>query len=269
MMMRRMWRWWTAVFLGAVMFLPACSRKETEVHPTLYIAAAADLKFAMDDMIEQFEEQHPGRNVEVTYGSSGNFYAQLMNQAPFDIYFSADLMYPKQLIEAGVAEADTLFHYAVGRIVIWTPRDSPIDVRENGISSLFHPSVAKIAIANPRHAPYGVAAEAALRAYGVYHPIQAKLVLGENIAQAAQFIESGAAQIGVIALPLAIAPALMEKGVYWEIPLDRYPRMDQGGVILPWARDPEFTRAFRDFVLGEHGRAVLKRYGFFMPEDKL
>lgn len=255
----------TALWLGASVALTSCARKE--VVNTLNVAAAASLKPAMDEVIAAFQHQHPEWTVDVTYGSSGNFYAQLTSRAPFDIFLSADTLYPEQLVGAGVANRDELFRYAVGRIVLWTPRDAPTDVEEKGIHALFHPGVARIAIANPRHAPYGVAAEAALRSYGVYDPNRGKLVLGENVAQTAQFIESGAAQIGVIPLSLALSPAMAEQGVYWEIPPDRYPRMVQGGVILPWARNPDLARAFRDFVLGEHAGRILARYGFFMPEE--
>jgi molybdate transport system substrate-binding protein len=125
--------------------------------------------------------------------------------------------------------------------------------------------VRRIAIANPQHAPYGRAAEAALRRLGVYDAVKEKLVFGENVAQAAQFVQSGAADAGIIALALAVAPALADEGRYFELPLDAYPRMDQGGIVLDRARDPEAARAFREFVLGSQGRAILKRFGFFLP----
>lgn len=255
-----------ALLLCVALSLTACSRKPEESNQ-IRVAAAADLQFAMKEIVDGFQASNPEWTVETTYGSSGHFYAQLINRAPFDVFFSADLKYPEQLIEQGIVEPGELFRYAIGRLAIWTPNDSPIDVQEMGVRSFFHPSVAKVSIANPRHAPYGVAAVAALQAYGVYHPIQAKLVLGENVAQAAQFIESGAAQIGVIALSLAVAPAMTDRGVYWEIPMDRYPAIDQGGVILPWTKNREAAEAFRDYVLSEAGRAILLQYGFHLPGD--
>ena len=154
----------------------------------------------------------------------------------------------------------------MGRIVVWTPSQSPVKLEQLGIQSLFAPSVKKIAIANPVHAPYGVAAVAALKSLKVYEQAEPKLVYGENIAQTAQFVQSGAADIGIIALSLAIASPMRDAGRYWEIPLDAYPKMEQGGIILNWTKDAAAARAFRDFVLGEHGREVLKRYGFFLPE---
>ena len=232
----------------------------------LSVAAAADLKFALDELVKEFQTKHPSTSVKVTYGSSGNFYAQLQNQAPFDLYFSADIAYPRKLAEAGLALAGIVFLYAVGRIVVWTPNQSPVKVEQLGIQSLFVPSVKKIAIANPKHAPYGVAAVAALKSLKVYEQAEPKLVYGENIVQTAQFVQSGAADIGIIALSLAIAPPMHDAGRYWEIPIDAYPKMEQGGIILNWTKDAAAARAFRDFVLGEHGREVLKRYGFSLPE---
>ena len=232
----------------------------------LNVAAAADLKFALDELVKESQTEHPSATVKVTYSSSGNFYAQLQNQAPFDLYFSADIAYPRKLAEAGLALDRDVFVYAVGRIVVWTSKQSPVNVEQLGIQSLFAPTVKKIAIANPVHAPYGAAAVAALRSLKVYEQAEPKLVYGENIAQTAQFVQSGAADIGIIALSLAIAPQMRDAGRYWEIPLDAYPKMEQGGIILNWTKDAAAALAFRDFVLGEHGREVLKRYGFFLPE---
>ena len=231
------------------------------------VAAAADLKFALDEIIASFHRQHQDIKAQVTYGSSGNFFAQLTNRAPFDVFFSADLDYPRQLIEQGLALKETEFLYAVGRLVVWVPRRSSVDLEHLGIHALLDPSVRKIAIGNPKHAPYGRAAEAAMRKLGVYERVQERFVYGENIAQTAQFVQTGAADIGVIALALALAPALREEGRYWEIPLDAYPRMDQGGVVLSWARDMPAAQALRAFVLGPEGKAVLRRYGFFLPGE--
>lgn len=231
------------------------------------VAAAADLKFALDELVTEFQSNQPAIHVSVTYGSSGNFSAQLENQAPFDLFFSADSAYPRQLAKAGLALDTNVFLYAVGRLVVWVPDHSPVAVEKLGIRSLLDPSVKKIAVANPQHAPYGRAAVAALKTLRVFDQARPKLVYGENIAQTAQFVQSGAADIGVIALSLAVAPQMRAAGRYWEIPLDAYPKMEQGGIILKWAKDAAAARAFRDFVLGEHGRAVLKRFGFFRPEQ--
>jgi molybdate transport system substrate-binding protein len=240
--------------------VPAESRKEVSV------AAAADLKFAFDELIGQFEQASPEIQVKVTYGSSGNFFAQLTNRAPFDIYFSADMTYPRQLVEKGMADKESEFLYAIGQIVVWVRNESSIDVEKLGIESLRNSTIRKIAIANPQHAPYGRAAEAALKHFQLSEAVQDRLVLGENIAQTAQFVESGAADIGIIALSLAKAPALRDKGRYWLVPLAAYPTMEQGSVILNWAKQRDATDQFRSFVAGPKGREILARYGFILPK---
>jgi molybdate transport system substrate-binding protein len=232
----------------------------------LRIAAAADLRFAMDEIIGAFRLEHPGVRVEVTYGSSGNFYAQLANRAPFDIFFSADVDYPRRLIREGAGLADTEFLYGIGRLVVWVARASPIAVEKLGMQSLLDPAVKKIAIANPRHAPYGRAAVDAMKHLGVYDRVKDRIVLGDSVMQTAQFVGSGAADIGLISHSLALAPTLRDQGRYWDVPVDAYPRREQGGVILSWAHDKSAAQALRDFVLGERGKAILSRYGFALGE---
>jgi molybdate transport system substrate-binding protein len=239
------------------------------VHPasaaeqgTVRVAAAADLKFTMGEIVEAFRQERPAINVLVSYGSSGNFYAQLSNHAPFDIFFSADVDYPRRLIRQGVALADSEFLYGVGRLVVWVSRTSPIEVEKLGMQALLSPSVRRIAIANPRHAPYGRAAEAAMKSLGVYNQVKDRLVLGDSVLQTAQFVESGGAEVGFISHALALAPPLRDKGRFWEVPMDAYPRREQGGVILSWAQDRPAAEALRDFVLSEGGRAILRRHGF-------
>jgi molybdate transport system substrate-binding protein len=220
------------------------------------------MKFALDEIVEAFHRQHPHIEVAVTYGSSGNFYAQLANRAPFDMFFSADLDYPRRLIRESLASVDTEFLYAVGSIVVWVRRATQIGVEKLGMQALLDPLVHKIAIANPSHAPYGRAAEAAMKTLGVYEKIRDRLVYGENISQTAQFIESGAADIGIISHSLAVAAPLRDEGRFWEIPLDAYPPLEQGGVILSWAEDRAAAEAVRGFVLGGEGKTILRRYGF-------
>jgi molybdate transport system substrate-binding protein len=229
------------------------------------IAAASDLNFAFKEIVAEFEKK-TGHTVKLSLGSSGNFLAQISNGAPFDLFFSADISYPKKLEEAGLTEPGTLYMYAVGRIVVWVPKGSPIDVGSLGIKALRHPSVKKIAIANPKHAPYGRAAVAVMEHYKVYDAVKDRLVLGENISQTAQFVLTGGADIGIIALSLAVAPAMKETGTYWEIPLEAYPRLEQGALVLKAAKDPKTARAFLDYIKGPEGAGVFKRYGFFLPE---
>jgi molybdate transport system substrate-binding protein len=248
-----------AAFL-ALLAMPGCNRGQA-----LTIAAAADLKYALDDIVAEFRKTHPDIEVRVSYGSSGNFFRQLTERAPFDMFFSADMDYPRRLVAEGLAPKESEFTYAIGHIVLWVPRDSAIDVQQLAIKSLFHPSVRKIAIANPDYAPYGRAAQKALQSLGVYDQIEKRLVKGNNVAQAAQFVETGAADIGIIGLSQALAPPLRDKGRFWEIPQKSYPRMEQGGVILSWARKPKAGMALRAFVLGREGQAILRRYGFTLP----
>lgn len=229
------------------------------------VAAAADLRFAMDDLIATFVVTNPSVSVVATYGSSGTFLTQISEGAPFDVYFSADAEYPRNLEEAGLAESGSTQLYGIGQIVVWVPNDSAIDVETRGLEALTDPLVQTIAIANPEHAPYGRAAVAAIRSAGIYDAVEAKFVLGENISQAAQFVESGNADIGVIALSLAVAPNLTEKGHYAVVPIDSYPPLEQGAVVLQSAVDPEAAQAFLDFALGPEGGTVLDRYGFLLP----
>jgi len=226
------------------------------------VAAAGDTKFALDEIVEAFHRQHPGIEVRVSYGSSGNFYAELSNRAPFDVFFSADLDYPRRLIRDGLALPETEFMYGVGRLVVWVARDSPVAVEKLGMQALLDPLVRKIAIANPRHAPYGRAAETAMRNQGVYDEVKDRLVYGDNVMQAFQFIESGAADIGIVSYSLAVAPPGRDKGRFWEVSLDAFPRQEQAGVILSRAQDRAAANALRTFVLSDEGKAILRRYGF-------
>jgi molybdate transport system substrate-binding protein len=228
----------------------------------LRIAAAADLRYALDDLVKAFRQGHNDVRIEPTYGSSGMFYAQLVNHAPFDLYLSADVQYPHKLAEQGLIVPGSEFNYADGHIVLWSGNASGIDVQHQQMNAIRQPAVRHIAIANPAHAPYGRAAEAALRSLGIYNEVRDKLVMGENISQAFQMAQSGAAEVGIVALSLAMAPGTAGQGHYWEVPRTAYPRIQQGGAIMKWARNPEAAQAFRAFLLAPEGRAILKRYGF-------
>lgn len=228
------------------------------------VAAAADLNAALADLIARFTATRDV-DVSVAYGSSGTFYAQLLSRAPFDLFLSADVAYPKRLAERGLTVPGSAFTYAIGRLVVWAPAASSVDVEQAGLRSLASRSVAHVAIANPEHAPYGRAAVAAMQQAGLYDEVRSKLVFGENVGQALQFVQSGAADAGIVALSLALAPAVKGRGKWSEIPLETYPRIEQGGVILQWAADVGAARAFRAFMLSDDGRAVLERYGFFLP----
>jgi len=214
----------------------------------------------MEEVSREFRAAHPNLDLEVAYGSSGNYFAQIQSGAPFDVFLSADVEYPRKLAAAGIGAKDSIFTYAAGRLVVWVPANSRLDPA----TALHDPTLKLLAIANPQHAPYGRAAEAALRNLGVWDTVSSRLVLGENIAQTLQFVQSGAAEAGVVALSLALAPAMQGQGRYWEIPLDSYPRIDQGGMIL---KDSADARELRAFLLSGDGRRILKRYGFYLPNE--
>lgn len=242
------------------------SLRAEEPKVPLLIAAAADLKFALADIAEGFAKAHPGIEVKTTFGSSGNLCAQIENGAPFDLFLSADMSYPAKLIKAGKADPGTTFLYATGHLVVWVPAGSKIDVASRGIQSLLDPAAKKIAIANPEHAPYGRAAVAALKSLGVYEQVQSRLVLGENVAQAAQFVQAGAADIGVFALSLALAPPMRDKGRFWEVPVAAYPKMEQGGVVLAAAKHRDEALRFRAWMSSAESAKILRAYGFVLPE---
>ena len=254
------------VALAMLVVASSFSLGSREIHAQkreVSIAAASDLQFAMKDLAGQFEKG-TGNILHITYGSSGNFFSQLQNGAPFDLFFSADIDYPKKLQNGGLAEPGSLFPFAIGRIVIWTPANSKLDVAKQTWTVLADAAVSRIAIANPEHAPYGRAAVAAMQAAGIYEEVKAKLVFGENISQAAQFVQSGNAQAGIIALSLALSPS-MKDGKRWDIPADSYPAIEQAVVMLKSAKDKEVARAFLEFVKSEPGRATLAKYGFAVP----
>jgi molybdate transport system substrate-binding protein len=229
------------------------------------IAAASDLTFAFKDVAAQFEKQ-TGDSIKLTYGSSGNFFAQIQNGAPFDLFFSADVGYPRKLEAAGLTEPGTIYEYASGKLVMWVPNASKLDL-SRGLATLLDPGIRKIAIANPLHAPYGVAAVAAMRHAGVYDNVDSKLVLGENISQTAQFVQSGNADVGLLALSLAVAPAMKDKGRFVEIPSTDYPPIIQAAVILKSSRNKELANQFLKFLKHPETVALMARYGFAIPRD--
>src|SRR5271170_5666836 len=230
------------------------------------VAAAADMSAALPELVTAYTHK-TGQTVKLSFGSSGNLTNQIRNGAPFDVFFSADEEYPQQLIAEGLAAKDTLYRYAVGRLVLWVPGDSALDLSKLGIKALLDPSVKKISIANPATAPYGRAAEAALRHFDIYDRVSGKLVLGENVSQAAQFVESGNAQAGLIALSHALAPAMKDKGRYWTVPLDAYPTLNQAAVVLSKSKQQDAARKFLEFVRGPEASSLLTSYGFSLPAE--
>ncbi len=264
----RRWKWsepFMTILLSFAMAAWLCWVSSADAGE-LTVAAAADLNYAFKDLVAEFERQ-TGEHVKLSLGSSGNFYSQISNGAPFDLYFSADIGYPKKLIHEGLAVPNSLYHYATGRIVLWVPKGSKLDVTK-GMDVLLDPSIKKIAIANPKHAPYGRAAVAAMEHFKVYDRVQEKLVLGENVSQAAQFAQSGAADIGIIALSLALAPPVQAIGTYWLIPQEAHPRIDQGAAIVKSSKHLDSGKKFLEFLQTPAARAVMKQYGFLLPGEE-
>ncbi len=229
----------------------------------LSIAAAADLKFAMDQIVTSFKDANPGAEVDVIYGSSGNFNAQIQEGAPYDLFFSADIAFPRELAKNGFASTEVR-PYALGRIVLWS---AIADATRMTLASLTDPKITHIAIANPKHAPYGKRAEEALRASGLWEKVESKLVYGENIAQTAQLVQTGNAQVGIIALALALNPELAGKGGYWLIPDNLHEPLEQGYIITKRATDNALAKRFAEHMSGKSARTVMTKYGFVLPSE--
>lgn len=228
------------------------------------IAAAADLKYAMDEIIAGFRKGQPAHEIDVVYGSSGKFHTQIRQGAPYDLFFSADISFPRELARQGLA-AGEVRPYAVGRIVLWS---SSMDAAKMTLADLADPKVTKIAIANPKHAPYGKRAEEALRSAGLWDRLQSKLVFGENISQAAQYVQSGNAQVGLIALALVRNPELSKRGGYYLIPENMHNPLEQGFIITRPGAGKPLAGSFADFMDSKQARSIMTKYGFALPGDK-
>lgn len=227
------------------------------------VAAAADLQFAMQDVATRFQKE-TGKTVNLIYGSSGNFFQQIQNGAPFDMFFSANLDYPKKLEAVGLTASGSYYQYAKGKIVVWVPRDSKLEL-SSGLQVLLNPSIRKIAVANPQHAPYGQAAVAAMKKENIYDQVKDKLVLGENISQAASFVISGSADVGIVALSLALSPNMKDRGRYAEVQAGEYPPIEQACVILSSSKNKETAQQFLSFFKTPAIGDVLRSYGFDVP----
>jgi molybdate transport system substrate-binding protein len=260
-------RWSTSVLAVMTFVLLAAkpfSMHAPAQHPSnagtgVLVAAAADLRFAMDSLVAIFSRNNPGIHVKVTYGSSGNFFEQIKNGAPFDLYFSADVDYPKQL-KAQNKTLSTVHVYGTGQLVLWS---KTLDPAKQQMNTLLDADVKKIAIANPAHAPYGKRADEALHHYNLYDKVKARLVIGENIAQTAQYAQTGAAEVGIIALSLALSPTMQQAGgKYWLIPAAAHQPLLQGFVLLPHAKDNAGAEKFAAFCDSPAAKATLRRFGF-------
>lgn len=227
----------------------------------ILIAAASDLKFALDSIVTGFKKVNNGK-IDVTYGSSGKLFEQISGGAPFDIFFSADINYPRLLEEKGMT-ISPIYTYGIGRIVIWSKKTDP---RQAGMNVLVSPSIKKIAIANPAHAPYGKRAQESLEYYKMWEKVKGKLVYGENISQTAQFVTTGAADIGIIALSLALSPNMnKESGSYFIIPANSHQPLQQGVVLTKKAKEKSKAKTFMEYIQSANANAIFKHFGFTKP----
>lgn len=244
------------ILLSIVIVLTSISLSAQKV----VVAAAADLRYAMDEVVAAYKKHNPKSDIKVTYGSSGNAYQQIINGAPYDIFFSADIMYPQKLAEQGLTASKPKL-YAIGFIVLWS---SQIDV-SSGMSSLNDPKLRKLAIANPDHAPYGKRAQESLLHYKMYDKLKDKIIMGENIAQAAQFAQTGNAQIGILALSVVMSPNMKNQGKYYLIDTESYSPLEQAYVIIKKPKMNTEAYKFAKFVALPEARDIFKNYGFKLP----
>jgi molybdate transport system substrate-binding protein len=234
--------------------------------PTLRVAAAADLAPCLDELNSAFAATVGGADMTYSVGASGNFYAQIKSGAPYDVFLSADLHYPRALIKAGLADAASLMVYAHGQLVMWT-NDPKIDLN-SGFSTLTAPAIQRIAIANPELAPYGRAAKAALEHAGVWNVVKSKLVVGESIAQTAQFVATGNAQVGLLSLSHVRGAKNPGRGQVWIVPADFYPLIEQGAIVTAKGKTNPLAMRYLEFLRSDQGRAILRKYSFNLPQNR-
>jgi molybdate transport system substrate-binding protein len=213
---------------------------------TLRLAAAADLQPVMPPILQEFEAK-THIHVDASYQSSATLTTQIQNGAPFDLFMAADLSFPQRVIDGGLADADQPITYARGTLVLWTRNDSPF--HQLSVDTLRDPSLKTVAIANAEHAPYGRAAEASLKKLELYDELKPKLVVAENIAQTAQYVDSGNAQVGLISLTSALSERLRASGHYIAMPRDSYPPILQGAVVLKNSANRTAAHQLLDFLL--------------------
>jgi molybdate transport system substrate-binding protein len=249
-----------SLVLACLVALAAGSGPAAGASATLTVFAAADLAFAFQELAPRFE-QATGARVTLVLGSTGNLAKQIEHGAPADVFFAANQTFVDDLLAKGVLVAETRALYAQGRLVLATARGAAPPL--TALAQLLEPRVRRVAIANPGHAPYGRAAEEALRAAGVWEAVKPKLVYGENIRHALQFVESGAAEAGILALSVAGVPTIDH------VPIDAalHAPLDQAVAVVRRSRRPGLALAFIQFVNGPEGRPVMRKYGFLLPGE--
>jgi molybdate transport system substrate-binding protein len=252
-----------ALLVTAALLAPQAAAAQ-EAGRSVSVAVAANLKPAFEELSKAFQAK-TGVEVKAIYGASGNFFAQIQNGAPFDLFLSADAEFPAKVADAGLADGKP-FTYAFGTLVVWVPKASTLELEKKGLAALADPSVRKIAIANPKAAPYGRAAVKALEAAGVYEKVKDRFVLGQNVSQTAQFVQSGNAQAGLLPLSLALAPPLSLEGRHFRVAEGTYEKIQQDAVVLKRAKQPQLARDLAAFLAGP-GRPMLEKFGYGLPDE--
>lgn len=224
-------------------------------------AVAANFTAPMKQIAAMFERDS-GNKVTLSFGSSGKFYSQIQNGAPYDVFLSADEQKPDLLEKEGLAVAGTRFVYALGKLVLWSVKPGFVD---NKGAVLGKGDFNKLAYADPKLAPYGLAARETLERMGLYGAVQARLVTGENITQTYQFVATGNAELGFVALSQVTRDGRIAEGSSWVVPENLYSPIRQGAIQLRSAKDPVAAKAFLAFLKGEKAAAVIRNFGYEMP----
>ena len=247
------------LWLLLVLLLPVSARAADK----LSIAAASNLVYALESVTAAFKKAEPATEVSVVTGASGTLVAQIQHGAPFDVFLSADLEYPEKLVSLGLADAKTSTTFAVGRLVLWTTRPQveissvPVLVRD--------PKIRKIAVANLTTAPYGKATREVLTKLGLWMEAERKVVIGENITQTAQFVETGNADAGFVAMSLVLSPKLKDKGRWLEIDRSLHSPIEQGAVITKRGGSNPASNRFIKFLTSPEARTIFERFGYSIP----
>lgn len=227
------------------------------------VASAADLSYCIEDMVQVFTNRHPRVSIGVTIGSSGSLFTQIYQGAPIDLFLSGDMEYPRALTTNGLAEASSLVSYAIGSLVLWTARTNlPI---AGGLATLTNLAIRRVAMPNPEFAPYGRAAREALQSSGLWNSVEPRLLLAENVSQTAQFVQSGQADAGLLALSIVTSPRLKQSGIWFVVPERSYRPMHHGMVLTKRGQANSAARQFYEFLRGTDARVIFDHHGFRPP----
>ena len=241
---------WCVCVIAVAMGTPAFAEQAL-------VAVAANFVPPFREAAMEFEKA-TGHNLRVVSGSSGNFYSQIKNGAPFDVFFSADMERPKLLEEEGLGVTDTRFTYAIGRLVLWSPNADLVKGEETLRSKTFK----RLAIANPKTAPYGVAAMQAMQKLELWENLQPQIVMGESLGQTMGFIESGNAQLGFVALSQVLDPKIKGQGSRWDVPTHLHEPIKQDVILLTKAKDNQAAKALMEFIGSPQAKKIIERYGY-------